>query len=104
MPNIAAWLQHAVSVGASDLHLVPGYRPTLRLHGDLQPLDAPEQDAESLRPALLALCPESSRTALESGKNADFAVELVLDAKPRRFRTNYFLAGRALGCLFSRDS
>ena len=99
MPDLAAWLTHAVSIGASDLHLVPGYRPTVRLHGDLQPLDAPELDAGTLHEALLTICPRPSQAALQARKNADFAVELELNGRSRRFRANYFFAGGHLaGC------
>lgn len=99
MPDIPAWLNHAVEAGASDLHVVPGYKPTLRLHGRLQALDAPELDTESLRPALLELCPETAQSALEARKNTDFALELDVDGHTRRFRANYFFSGGDLaGC------
>ena len=99
MSDISVWLNQAVEAGASDLHVVPGYRPTIRLHGRLQALDAPELEAESLQPALLALCPDASRAALDTRKNTDFAIELELDGRRRRFRANYFYSGGHLaGC------
>ena len=36
---LRAWLLHAVGEGASDLHIVAGYPPTLRVHGELRPVD-----------------------------------------------------------------
>jgi Tfp pilus assembly pilus retraction ATPase PilT len=33
--KLRGWLRRAVESGASDLHLVAGYPPVLRLHGDL---------------------------------------------------------------------
>jgi twitching motility protein PilT len=99
MPDIAAWLKHGADAGASDLHLVAGYRPTLRLHGRLQALDAPELEADSLSGALLAVCPPDARTALDARRNADFAVDLGRDGDARRFRANYFYSsGRLAAC------
>lgn len=100
MLDIPSWLQHAVATGASDLHLVPGYRPTLRVHGRLQALDAQELTAETLGPALLALCPNDSIQALDVRKNADFAIDLPLGGTSRRFRANYFYTGGQLAACF----
>ena len=35
------WLEWAAQVGASDLHLVVGHPPVLRLHGDLSEIPEP---------------------------------------------------------------
>ena len=42
-------LLRMVREGASDLHLKVGRPPTLRLHGDLIPLDMPPMRPEQLR-------------------------------------------------------
>ena len=39
--KLGAWLARAVEAGASDLHLIPGHPPVLRLHGDLTELAEP---------------------------------------------------------------
>ena len=39
-------LARATDAGASDLHLVPGAPPTIRVHGDLTPL----ANTEKLKP------------------------------------------------------
>lgn len=104
-PDIASWLAEAVQLGASDLHLVSGYRPTLRLHGKLQPMDAPVLRAASLLPAMLDLCSEAAREKFEAEQNADFAHSHQLpgpDGKPaiHRCRANYFLTGEGPGACF----
>ena len=33
--ELRGWMEYAVASGASDLHLVPGYPPVVRKHGDL---------------------------------------------------------------------
>ncbi len=47
--DLKAALQRMVREGASDLHLKVGRPPTLRLHGDLVPLDMPPMRPEELR-------------------------------------------------------
>ncbi len=36
----------------------------------------------------------------QAERNADFALELTLGAKPQRFRVNYFMSGRQMGACF----
>jgi len=38
-------LESAVECGASDVHLVPGYAPTFRVHGRMQPAGDHRLDA-----------------------------------------------------------
>ena len=47
--NFKAVLQQLVQRNASDLHLKVGRPPTLRLHGDLVPLDHPALRPEDLK-------------------------------------------------------
>ncbi|HUE16942.1 MAG TPA: PilT/PilU family type 4a pilus ATPase [Planctomycetaceae bacterium] len=90
----------AVEQGASDLHVVVGHRPTLRLHGRLQELPGAVLTAKSVQSGLLALCPEAARGQFERERNVDFALELELAGRPRRFRANYFVSGQSLGACF----
>src|SRR5436309_8802268 len=85
--DLDALLSDAVSRGASDLHLVPGAPPTIRLHGDLgasgKDLGAigPDDAAEILRPFLSPLDSERFR----AGQAVDFSFER---AGIGRFRCN----------------
>ena len=94
------WLEQAVALGASDLHLVSGYRPTLRLHGRLHELDSPVLTGDAARAALSAVCPQELQPRLERRKNADFALQLDISGRPQRFRANYFYSSGALGACF----
>ena len=49
MFNFKAVLQQLIQRNASDLHLKVGRPPTLRLHGDLVPLDHPALRPEDLK-------------------------------------------------------
>jgi twitching motility protein PilT len=93
---LSAWLRDAVAVGASDLHLVPGYPPVLRLHGEIVEQPGPPLTGDQIHDLLIAFCPTESWSRLQSDKNADFAFGLPINGKFERFRTNLFFAGRNL--------
>ncbi len=94
----AAFLRHAlgqaVEQGASDVHIVTGHPPTLRLHGRLQELPVKPLTDECVKGGLIEICPEGSRDQFRQDHNADFALELNIGGQPRRFRANYFMSGR----------
>lgn len=93
------WLEWAVQAGASDLHVVVGHPPVIRLHGDLTELPEAELTGDEIEPLLLSVCPEDAAQRLQSNKNADFSFECNLAGKSARFRATLFLAsGEAGGC------
>jgi twitching motility protein PilT len=97
---VRAWLSEAVQSGASDLHLVVGHPPVVRLHGTLQELAHAPLEGDSLRRFLTPLCPEPIFQRFLSEKNADFSLELQLDGRQQRFRVNYFVSGQQPGACF----
>lgn len=99
-PFLRQALAEAVEQGASDLHVVAGRRPTMRLHGRLQELDGGPLVPQSLKPALEALCPKPRWQQFEREHNTDFALELEFGGKMRRLRANYFVSNLNLGACF----
>ena len=98
--EVHAWLAQAVDRRASDLHLIPGYPPTLRLNGDLVELPEPPLAAEEARALLTALCPAAGRGRFLAQKSLDFSFTLERDGRATRFRVNLFHAGGDIGaCL-----
>src|SRR5438105_9526652 len=98
--KLRAWLSRAVEAGASDLHLIPGYPPVLRLHGDLIELPAPPLHGDEAAALLGPLCPPDTFARLQAQKNVDYSFELALDGRTTRFRANLFHAGRQVAaCL-----
>lgn len=97
---IRDWLAEAVETGASDLHIVGGHRPTLRLHGRLQELHTKVLDAAAVRAVLIPLCPPRPLEEFERNNNVDFALQLEMSGRPQRFRVNYFLSGPEMGACF----
>ena len=92
------WLLAAVDRGASDLHLLVGYRPNLRLHGRLQEIAGRLLDDDDLRSCLLERLPAAHRSRFEAERNLDFAFSGPVGGVPRRFRGNLFLHSGSLGC------
>jgi twitching motility protein PilT len=80
-------LQTMVRHGASDLHLKVGRAPTLRLHGDLVPLDAPPLRPEELRTLAEQLLPPAQLREFVEVREADFAINVPGIG---RFRVNVY--------------
>jgi twitching motility protein PilT len=94
------WLGSAARTGASDLHLIAGHPPVLRLHGELEELPEPPIDPAAGDAMLAALCPPGALERLHEQKDIDFSLELSLEVGVTRFRVNLFHTGRRLGaCL-----
>jgi len=87
-------------MGASDLHIVAGYPPVLRIHGALQPLEYDVVDGSIVPSLLLPICPPHALARFEMERNADFALELLLHNRPQRLRVNYFMSGQLMGACF----
>ncbi|HEX4609180.1 MAG TPA: ATPase, T2SS/T4P/T4SS family, partial [Urbifossiella sp.] len=98
--QLRCWLEWAVQGGASDLHVVVGHAPVLRLHGDLTELTGPRLGADVVEPLLGALCPPGVFERLESHKSADFSFDMPVDGRPARFRANLFHSGGHVGACF----
>jgi twitching motility protein PilT len=94
------WLKHAVEAGASDLHLVVGHPPVLRLHGDLVELPEPPLDGEQTEAILRPLCPAETLARLKAQKNVDFSFPLLVKGRINRFRANLFHSSGQLGACF----
>ena len=73
--------------GASDLHIVPGYRPTIRLNDTLIPIQSENIMTRDDTKSLLALLLNSAqKEEFETNKEIDFGYEW----NDVRFRVNYY--------------
>src|SRR5437868_8967144 len=88
--KLREWMNRAVEAGASDLHLIAGYPPVLRLHGDLTELREPPVTAEETSAMLRSVCTPDDRARLQAQKNVDFSFDLEVTGGVRRFRANVF--------------
>ena len=78
-------LERAVESGASDLHLVPGAPPTMRVHGDLTPLGAEKVMPDETRSLLYRILSTEQQKQLEVNRQLDFSYGVLGLA---RFRVN----------------
>jgi twitching motility protein PilT len=74
--DLKAALQRMVREGASDLHLKVGRPPTLRLHGDLVPLEMPPMRPEELRALAEHLLPPAQLREFVEMRESDFAINV----------------------------
>ncbi len=88
----------AASQGASDLHLSPGYFPTLRVDGRLIPLtEYPVLNKTFLDGMVLSFLDEAHKERFLNDKELDFAYEVD---KKARFRVNVYQARGNLAAAF----
>ncbi len=78
-------LRTIVASGASDLHLRCGEPPIVRQHGEMQRLDLPVLDPETLEQMLRSIMPERNRQEFTETNDTDYAYEITGIA---RFRAN----------------
>src|SRR4030066_1232737 len=83
--------------GASDLHLVTGQQPVLRIQGDLTRVKYRELDNDSLKAMLYEIAPEDKVKVFEETGDVDFAYEIPGLA---RYRANFFLQKYGVAAVF----
>jgi twitching motility protein PilT len=90
-------LVRLVDMGGSDLHLTAGIPPTIRVHGDLTPLDDyPKMSPEELQKLLYAIMTQKQREAFENTLELDLSYSVPGRS---RFRVNIFQQRDAMGAV-----
>jgi len=89
--DIKKLLQSVVKHGASDLHLVNGAEPQIRLDGALKPVNLPKLTGEDIEEMCYSMITEKQKQHFEEEDELDFALFLPGIG---RFRANYY---RTLG-------
>jgi len=97
MSMIADFLKSMSMRKGSDLHLIAGDPPRMRVHGDLITLDNRLLDAEDLKDALYAIMPKVVQRQFEAHDSADFAHAIP---EVSRFRVNVFRHLNGVGAVF----
>jgi twitching motility protein PilT len=97
MAKIDTYFREMKDQGASDLHMIIGFPPMLRLRGELIPTEHPVLSAESNRDFLFEILTEDQQSTLESHRDFDMAYELEGVA---RFRCNFLYQHRGIGAVF----
>ncbi len=97
MAKIDAFFKLMHEQGASDLHLVAGQPPALRIRGDLERVKFKVLTSDDLRSMLYEITPEPKIKVFEETGDVDFGYEIPGLA---RYRANYFMQKNGVGAVF----
>src|SRR6266446_4474491 len=97
MAKLDAFFKLMVDQGASDLHLVSGSQPILRVHGELQRVRFAPLDNDDLKKMLYEIAPEYKIKHFEETGDVDFGYEIP---NISRFRANFFNQKYGIGAVF----
>lgn len=97
MAKIDAFFQLMNEQGASDLHLVAGQQPVLRIRGEMERVKYNVLDNDELRAMLYEIAPEHKIKQFEETGDIDFAYEIPGLA---RYRANFFQQKYGVGAVF----
>ena len=97
MARLDAFFKLMFDTGASDLHIVAGQPPILRVHGELERVKYDPLDDENLPAMLYEIAPEQKIKVFEETGDVDFGYEIPGVA---RFRANFFMQRSGCGAVF----
>lgn len=97
MAQIDKYFRQMKEDGASDLHMVIGFPPLLRLRGELLPMNAPVLTPESNKQILFEILDAAQRELIVNNKDLDKAYELE---GVGRFRCNFMYQHHGIGAVF----
>jgi twitching motility protein PilT len=97
MAKIDAFFKLMHEQSASDLHLVAGQPPALRVRGEIERVKYKVLTSDDLRAMLYEITPEHKIKAFEETGDMDFGYEIPGLA---RYRANYFMHKNGVGAVF----
>ncbi|MDT8384214.1 MAG: type IV pilus twitching motility protein PilT [Gammaproteobacteria bacterium] len=97
MSRVDAFLELLVKQSGSDLHLVSGNPPRIRLYGEIHPIKYRELTESETEDLLFEIMPQRVKTVLAEKGGADFSYQLPDVA---RFRVNVFRHLGGIGAVF----
>ena len=97
MAKIDAFFNLMFEQKASDLHMASGNPPMLRINGELQRVDYPPLENDSLKTMLYEIAPDYKIKQFEETGDVDFGYEIP---NVSRFRVNFFNQQNGIGAVF----
>lgn len=97
MAKIDAFFQLMHDQGASDLHLVSGQQPAIRIRGDIERIKYDVLTNDAIKVLLYEITPEHKIKQFEETGDVDFAYEIPNLA---RYRANYFQQKYGMAAVF----
>ena len=95
--DIKKLLKSVLAYGSSDLHLVVGSEPQIRIDKELRPLNLAVLDAKDVEEMAYTLIEDKQKKDFEEYNELDFSFEL---ANVGRFRANYYRTIHGIACAF----
>jgi twitching motility protein PilT len=92
-------LKAAVKQGSSDLHIVAGSPPVLRVEGRIIRVKSPDLNADQARQLCYSILTDAQKSRFEATKELDFSFGIKSMA---RFRANLFFQRGAVSGVFRR--
>ena len=97
MAKIDAFFNLMFEQKASDLHVSTGNSPMLRINGELQRVDYPPLENDTLKTMLYEIAPEFKLKFFEETGDVDFGYEIP---NVSRFRANFFQQKNGISAVF----
>jgi twitching motility protein PilT len=97
MAKIDAFFKLMHEQGASDLHLISGQPPALRIRGDMERIKYKVLDNDELKAMLYEIAPANKIKQFEETGDIDFGYEIPGVA---RYRSNFFMQKNGCGAVF----
>ena len=97
MAQIDAFFKLMNEQGASDLHLITGQQPVLRIQGELERVKYKPLENDNLKTMLYEITPEDKVKVFEEAGDIDFAYEIPGLA---RYRANFFQQKWGIAAVF----
>jgi len=97
MAKIDAFFKLMHEQGASDLHLVSGQPPALRIRGDMERIKYKTLDNDELKAMLYEIAPANKIKLFEETGDIDFGYEIPGVA---RYRSNFFMQKNGCAAVF----
>ncbi|MBD3797719.1 MAG: Flp pilus assembly complex ATPase component TadA, partial [Campylobacterales bacterium] len=95
--DIRKLLKSVMAFKSSDLHLVVGSEPQIRIDKELRALNLPVLAAEDVEEMAYSLIEDKQKKEFEENNELDFSFELK---DIGRFRANYYRTIYGIGCAF----
>jgi twitching motility protein PilT len=97
MAQIDAFFKLMNDEGASDLHMMSGQQPVLRVRGEMERVKFKVLENDELKKMLYEICPEDRIKSFEESGDMDFGYEIPGLA---RYRCNFFQQKYGIGAVF----
>src|SRR3569833_341046 len=94
--DIADLLVYTLENSASDLHITVNLPPSVRIHGEIEPINFPPMTREQTREIVYSIMNDRQRAKFEEFNDIDFSLDF---GSKGRFRVNAFMGREGIGAV-----